>query len=100
MLLQTDRWKHRHRKQANEELVNYKGVVVDKNTWKAALRASEFFIDEDHKLPQGPNCISRQRNVIFLFKAFDKNAKMIVIWKKDGKFMGVPSPSTMKTTPT
>ena len=72
--------------QDKDKLVNYKGVVVDKDG--KAVEGAEFFIDEDHKLPQGQSYITG-KNGNFSFKAFD-NAKMIVIWKKDGKMMGVP----------
>ncbi len=72
--------------QDKDKLVNYKGVVVDKDG--KAVEGAEFFIDEDHKLPQGQSYITG-KNGNFSFKAFE-NAKMIVIWKKDGKMMGVP----------
>jgi TonB family protein len=72
--------------QDKDKLMNYKGVVVDKDG--KAVEGAEFFIDEDHKLPQGQSYITG-KNGNFSFKAFD-NAKMIVIWKKDGKMMGLP----------
>ena len=72
--------------QDKDKLVTYKGKVVDKDG--KAVEGAEFFIDEDHKLPQGQSYITG-KNGNFSFKAFD-NAKMIVIWKKDGKMMGVP----------
>ena len=72
--------------QDKDKLVNYKGVVVDKDG--KAVEGAEFFIDEDHKLPQGQSYVTG-KNGNFSFKAFE-NAKMIVIWKKDGKMMGVP----------
>ena len=72
--------------QDKDKLVNYKGVVVDKDG--KAVEGAEFFIDKDHKLPQGQSYITG-KNGNFSFKAFE-NAKMIVIWKKDGKMMGVP----------
>ena len=72
--------------QDKDKLMNYKGVVVDKDG--KAVEGAEFFIDEDHKLPQGQSYVTG-KNGNFSFKAF-KNAKMIVIWKKDGKMMGVP----------
>ena len=70
--------------QDKDKLVNYKGVVVDKDG--KAVEGAEFFIDKDHKLPQGQSYITG-KNGNFSFKAFE-NAKMIVIWKKDGKMMG------------
>ena len=73
--------------QDKDKLMNYKGVVVDKDG--KAVEGAEFFIDEDHKLPQGQSYVTG-KNGNFSFKAF-KNAKMIVIWKKDGKMMGVPA---------
>ena len=73
--------------QDKDKLVNYKGVVVDKDG--KAVEGAEFFIDGDHKLPQGQSYVTG-KNGNFSFKAF-KNAKMIVIWKKDGKMMGVPA---------
>ena len=72
--------------QDKDKLMNYKGVVVDKDG--KAVEGAEFFIDEDHKLPQGQSYVTG-KNGNFSFKAFE-NAKMIVIWKKDGKMMGVP----------
>ena len=73
--------------QDKDKLVNYKGVVVDKDG--KAVEGAEFFIDGDHKLPQGQSYVTG-KNGNFSFKAFE-NAKMIVIWKKDGKMMGVPA---------
>ena len=73
--------------QDKDKLVNYKGVVVDKDG--KAVEGAEFFIDGDHKLPQSQSYVTG-KNGNFSFKAF-KNAKMIVIWKKDGKMMGVPA---------
>ena len=72
--------------QNKDKLVNYKGVVVDKDG--KAVEGAEFFIDGDHRLPQGQSYVTG-KNGSFSFKAFE-NAKMIVIWKKDGKMMGVP----------
>ena len=72
--------------QDKDKLVNYKGVVVDKDG--KAVEGAEFFIDGDHKLPQSQSYVT-EKNGNFSFKAFE-NAKMIVIWKKDGKMMGVP----------
>lgn len=72
--------------QDKDKLVNYKGVVVDKDG--KAVEGAEFFIDGDHKLPQSQSYVTG-KNGNFSFKAFE-NAKMIVIWKKDGKMMGVP----------
>ena len=72
--------------QDKDKLVNYKGVVVDKDG--KAVEGAEFFIDGDHKLPQGQSYVT-EKNGNFSFKAFE-NAKMIVIWKKDGKMMGLP----------
>lgn len=72
--------------QDKDKLVAYKGVVVDKNG--KAVEGAEFFIDGDHKLPQGQSYVTG-KNGNFSFKAFE-NAKMIVIWKKDRKMMGVP----------
>ena len=72
--------------QNKDKLVNYKGVVVDKDG--KAVEGAEFFIDGDHRLPQGQSYVTG-KNGNFSFKAFE-NAKMIVIWKKDGKMMGVP----------
>lgn len=72
--------------QDKDKLVNYKGVVVDKDG--KAVEGAEFFIDGDHKLPQGQSYVTG-KNGNFSFKAFE-NAKMIVIWKKDGKMMGLP----------
>ena len=72
--------------QDKDKLVNYKGVVVDKDG--KAVEGAEFFIDGDHRLPQGQSYVTG-KNGSFSFKAFE-NAKMIVIWKKDGKMMGVP----------
>ena len=72
--------------QDKDKLMNYKGVVVDKDG--KAVEGAEFFIDEDNKLPQGQSYVTG-KNGNFSFKAFE-NAKMIVIWKKDGKMMGVP----------
>ena len=72
--------------QDKDKLVTYKGVVVDKDG--KAVEGAEFFVDGDYKLPQGQSYVTG-KNGNFSFKAFD-NAKMIVIWKKDGKMMGVP----------
>ena len=72
--------------QDKDKLVNYKGVVVDKDG--KAVEGAEFFVDGDYKLPQGQSYVTG-KNGNFSFKAFE-NAKMIVIWKKDGKMMGVP----------
>ena len=72
--------------QDKDKLVTYKGVVVDKDG--KAVEGAEFFVDGDYKLPQGQSYVTG-KNGNFSFKAF-KNAKMIVIWKKDGKMMGVP----------
>ena len=72
--------------QNKDKLVNYKGVVVDKDG--KAVEGAEFFIDGAHRLPQGQSYVTG-KNGSFSFKAFE-NAKMIVIWKKDGKMMGVP----------
>ena len=72
--------------QDKDKLVSYKGVVVDKDG--KAVEGAEFFVDGDHKLPQGQSYVTG-KNGNFSFKAFE-NAKMIVIWKKDGKMMGVP----------
>ena len=72
--------------QNKDKLVNYKGVVVDKDG--KAVEGAEFFIAGDHRLPQGQSYVTG-KNGSFSFKAFE-NAKMIVIWKKDGKMMGVP----------
>ena len=72
--------------QDKDKLVTYKGVVVDKDG--KAVEGAEFFVDGDYKLPQGQSYVTG-KNGNFSFKAFDK-AKMIVIWKKDGKMMGVP----------
>ncbi|WP_044532307.1 M56 family metallopeptidase [Bacteroides intestinalis] len=73
--------------QDKDKLVTYKGVVVDKDG--KAVEGAEFFVDGDYKLPQGQSYVTG-KNGNFSFKAF-KNAKMIVIWKKDGKMMGVPA---------
>ena len=54
-----------------------------------AVEGAEFFVDGDYKLPQGQSYVTG-KNGNFSFKAFE-NAKMIVIWKKDGKMMGVPA---------
>ena len=72
--------------QDKDKLVNYKGVVVDKDG--KAVEGAEFFIDEDHKLPQGQSYITG-KNGNFYLKAFE-NAKMKEKKKKDGKMMGVP----------
>ena len=72
--------------QDKDKLVTYKGIVVDKDG--KAVEGAEFFIDGDHRLPQGQSYVTG-KNGSFSFKAFE-NAKMIVIWKKDGKMMGVP----------
>ena len=72
--------------QDKDKLVTYKGVVVDKDG--KAVEGAEFFVDGDYKLPQGQSYVTG-KNGNFSFKAFE-NAKMIVIWKKDGKMMGVP----------
>ena len=66
-----------------DKLVNYKGVVVDKDG--KAVEGAEFFIDEDHKLPQGQSYITG-KNGNFSFKAFD-NAKMIVVFEKEGEMI-------------
>ena len=73
--------------QDKDKLVTYKGVVVDKDG--KAVEGAEFFVDGDYKLPQGQSYVTG-KNGNFSFKAFE-NAKMIVIWKKDGKMMGVPA---------
>ncbi len=73
--------------QDKDKLVTYKGVVVDKDG--KPVEGAEFFVDGDHKLPQGQSYVTG-KNGNFSFKAFE-NAKMIVIWKKDGKMMGVPT---------
>ena len=73
--------------QDKDKLVTYKGVVVDKDG--KAVEGAEFFVDGDYTLPQGQSYVTGQ-NGNFSFKAFE-NAKMIVIWKKDGKMMGVPA---------
>ena len=73
--------------QDKDKLVTYKGVVVDKDG--KAVEGAEFFVDGDYKLPQGQSYVTG-KNGNFSFKAFE-NAKMIVIWKKDGKMMGAPA---------
>ena len=73
--------------QDKDKLVTYKGVVVDKDG--KAVEGAEFFVDGDYKLPQGQSYVTG-KNGNFSFKAFE-NSKMIVIWKKDGKMMGVPA---------
>jgi len=75
--------------QDKDKLVNYKGVVVDKDG-KPVERA-EFFIDGMYKLPQDQSFVT-DKNGNFSFKAF-KSTPMIVVWKKDGKQMAVQVPA-------
>lgn len=72
--------------QEKDKLVTYQGVVVDKDG--KAVEGAEFFVDASYKLPKDQSYLTG-KNGNFSFKAFE-NAKMVVIWKKDGKMMGVP----------
>ena len=51
--------------QNKDKLVNYKGVVVDKDG--KAVEGAEFFIDGDHRLPQGQSYVTG-KNGSFSFK--------------------------------
>ncbi len=56
--------------QDKDKLVNYKGVVVDKDG--KAVEGAEFFIDGDHKLPQSQSYVT-EKNGNFL----SKHSKML-----------------------
>lgn len=71
--------------QEKDKLVTYKGTVVDKDG--NAVAGAEFHVDADFRLPKGQS-YTTDKNGNFSFRATE-DAKMIVIWKKDGKMMGV-----------
>ena len=71
--------------QEKDKLVSYKGVVVDKDG--KAVEGAEFLVDRRYDLPKGQSYVTG-KDGSFSFKAFE-NAKMAVLWNKDGKMMVV-----------
>ena len=71
--------------QEKDKLVSYKGVVVDKDG--KAVEGAEFFVDRRYDLPKDQSYVTG-KDGSFSFKAFE-NAKMAVLWNKDGKMMVV-----------
>ena len=71
--------------QKKDKLVSYKGVVVDKDG--KAVEGAEFLVDRRYDLPKGQSYVTG-KDGSFSFKAFE-NAKMAVLWNKDGKMMVV-----------
>ena len=69
--------------QEKDKLVSYKGVVVDKDG--KAVEGAEFFVDRRYDLPKDQSYVTG-KDGSFSFKAFE-NAKMAVLWNKDGKMM-------------
>ena len=71
--------------QEKDKLVSYKGVVVDKDG--KAVEGAEFLVDRRYNLPKDQSYVTG-KDGSFSFKAFE-NAKMAVLWNKDGKMMVV-----------
>ncbi len=69
--------------QEKDKLVSYKGVVVDKDG--KAVEGAEFLVDRRYNLPKDQSYVTG-KDGSFSFKAFE-NAKMAVLWNKDGKMM-------------
>jgi len=69
--------------QDKDKLVNYKGVVVDKDG--KPVEGAELLIDGSHKLPQDQSFVT-DKNGNFSFMAFE-NAHIGVIWNKNDKYM-------------